>query len=531
MAADFSPDDKFVIAAIFRNVYIWHIGNKRLLTTLQAPVGVISEMFVPSDRGQIVTHLEGSDVVHVWSLGDAIGHVGTLDRLTTSIMDVKFTADDRLAYVRCKDSDELGVMDMASGQLVDLLTHESPVENFCISASGEYALVSLKSARTGTYNKIWHTAGRRIMHEFGNCVAYSVPLVNEDCMIVVLQEEPGFKAPYKILQFRLSDGAYEEMTYDSMVDFVLAEPFVTPDDRYLVILSASGYDEKNAHHLNPRICAISMRCNSPMNTYTAEDLKDRVRIRRILHVQPYAASAYTVIVLFTNEAEVPPYEHCYGFMVFDLCSGIVCHIVEDFLMPSTPLDHVLFTPDAQFCLDPQSNLFDMHTGYFLKEILPENSCRPSCLALGGRVALYADGERLFAVRLTDAQCIASVSVHGDISRLAVCHDHRTIVVGCRDGALVSFVLIDQATDDAQEVLNITASRKSPLKSEAEQMMMRSWDKIDEGNGPPYSRPPSAMHNGPPERELLKQVKPASLSRPGSDTLLYQNPNSRACIVM
>ena len=96
-----------IIIHICRHVYIWTVANGRLLTTLQAPVGIITDLLIPTARGQVVTHLGATNLVHVWSLGDAIGHVGMLDRLTRPISRMLFTSDNKVFNMRrhCKRID------------------------------------------------------------------------------------------------------------------------------------------------------------------------------------------------------------------------------------------------------------------------------------------------------------------------------------------------------------------------------------------------------------------------------------------
>ena len=67
---------------------------------------------------------------------------------------IKVTEDDQLVFVSGCESDEIGVFDMCSGQLVDLMTHEAPVADFTITGDGRYAVVSLCQARPGQYNKV-----------------------------------------------------------------------------------------------------------------------------------------------------------------------------------------------------------------------------------------------------------------------------------------------------------------------------------------------------------------------------------------
>ena len=535
--ANFSPDDKFVIATIFRHVYIWNISTNRLLTSLQAPVGIIDHLLIPSDRGQLVTQQRGSSEVHVWGLGDAIGHVGMLDRLTNSVEELKLSQDDKTAFIRCKGSDEIGVLDMRTGQLVDLLTHPSPVTSFSLTPNGKYALVATEPTKANTANKIWYMDGRKVIYEFGNVGAYSVTLQNENCLIAIEQEERAFKAPYHIKLYTFEGEQFEECRLSYEVKYMLVEPFVTPADKYLVMLTADDYSETLALHINPTICAISLKANMAVSTFSVKDLCDTVSMQRILSVRPYGHNSYTVIVFYTDEPDLcedgkrpRAYVHCYGFMIFDVCSGVVCQVIEDLVAPQTPLEQLIFTHDVSLCIDPESHIFDMGNGFFLKR-LTTTTMRPRRLALDGRVVLYAEGCVLLAVRLSDGRQVARVNLHGQVTTLEVCHDERTIMLGCADGSLLSYVLVDVAIEGAEPVLTAMPSRQNALAQTTSSLASRSWDKVEADCVPPYSRPPSAISLGPSDKRLLQQVKPVPRVRPTSETVLYANSRSKACSVM
>jgi len=60
--------------------------------------------------------------------------------------------------VSAAGSDELGVFDVTTSQLVDLMTHEGPVADFTITSNGAYMFVALRHARLGRFNKVIYIA-------------------------------------------------------------------------------------------------------------------------------------------------------------------------------------------------------------------------------------------------------------------------------------------------------------------------------------------------------------------------------------
>ena len=71
-------------------------------------------------------------------------------------------------FHRCRHSDELGVVDMTSGAMVDLLTHDTPVEDYAISPDGNWVLVSTAPRLRGTAHKLWNMGERRVVQESGD---------------------------------------------------------------------------------------------------------------------------------------------------------------------------------------------------------------------------------------------------------------------------------------------------------------------------------------------------------------------------
>jgi hypothetical protein len=152
---------------------------------------------------------------------------------------------------------------------------------------------------------------------------------------------------------------------------------------------------------------------------------------------------------------------------------------------------------------------------------------------------------------------ASLCVHGQITALTVCHDSRTILVGCEDGTLLSYVIIDLPTDsDCHQIIlqglgtrqSITSNGRRP-STVSGCGLSRAWDKVDRvtGSAPPYSRPPSAvLPSGPSDKLALGLARSSWTDSEGnsqqqqhlggrraSSSQLYRlnSCRSQACVVM
>ena len=556
-SAHFTPDDQMVISAIFRNVYVWSISTHALLAVIQGPVGIIDGVFLPSYRGQLITHLKNSGIIQGWNLRQAMNENGYCDRVTKAIEEIKISKDDSKAFVRCEKSDEIGVFDMKTGKMQDLLTHDGRVVRFTVSSNGTHVVVSVLSSKNNVANKVWYLNERKILYEFGTSPAYSVPLANQNTVAIIYQEELTFKYPFDFVLLKLNGDNFDDYRVHNAVNFILSEPFVTAEDKYLVCLTADDYDEVRAFYVNPTIFAIQLTTNTNnhaengqngntngtnglkggwhVETYSAFDFKDSVEMTRILHVRPHPLGPYCVLVMFTRESDpltanevINGYHHCYGFMVLDLCSGVLCQVVQELIVPPTPLDGVMFTPNMRYCIDTKSNVFDLDSGFFVKQIFTEE-LRPRALALNGEIVLFFQNTMLFAVRLKDCKPIGSVNVHKEITTVVICHDWRSVVVGCKDGSILSYAVLDLELDEkksGEEIMNIANKQQLLSLTFRLNSACRIWDKVSPPTGRPYSRPPSGSSTGPSDGELLRRIAPSAKQKPSLELT-----RSATCAVM
>ncbi|XP_061175047.1 NACHT and WD repeat domain-containing protein 2-like [Saccostrea echinata] len=540
--AEFTHGGKFVIATIFRNIYLWNVATNELVTTIQAPVGIVKEMLYSPKRSLLITHIEHCHEIQVWNLDDAVKPVNLLDKLTGPISDIQLTQDGETAYVMCKGSDEIGVIEMRSGIMVDLLTHESPVVNFAITPSGDYALVSLEPKKKDICTKLWNLQERQVIKEFGNASGYCISPHKSNFILFVSQQEVAFKAPYFITMFQMSDGEVEEFTHPLALRFVLEKPFLTSNDKYLIVLTAHEYHESRDEYETPTICTFSMDEEMKVSYFTPDSFRDSILIDSIVDMQPCFDNPYTIAVMYRSK-EILDYNDNspfgglgggarYGFMILDICSGSVVTICDPFLVPSFKLKRkLLFDESYSFCLDDQSNVFDLREGCYIGQ-LPKQNSPPRVIALNGTVVIYYDRSVLSAYRLSSGEIIAHCDVHSNICCLKLSRDQRTLVVGCEDGSIASYVLIDPRVEDPDTVLEHLGSRQlTEPKIVSGRRSSIPWDKVEEGGSAPQSRPVSAIATDKTDKIILKEIEPAPAFRPSSDTLMYLSTKSKACSIM
>jgi len=152
----------------------------------------------------------------------------------------------------------------------------------------------------------------------------------------------------------------------------MESPLLSPGDRYLVVLGADSYDQAAAHYVDAYLTAVTLRSDTATSTaYHADDLRRGggvPAIQRILAVRTCPSNSYNVAVFYSNESDrvggrggrgagtgwrtvgglhAPVsyeaegrtdtttvtsdggYQHNFGFLILDVCSGIVCQVRLD----------------------------------------------------------------------------------------------------------------------------------------------------------------------------------------------------------
>ena len=93
----------------------------------QAPIGIITSLLASQTGSLLVTHTRGSTDLHLWNVESATKSIDCPDKLTAPVQRLLVTKDSSLAFVQCCHSDEVGVIDMRTGKMLDLLTHDCKV--------------------------------------------------------------------------------------------------------------------------------------------------------------------------------------------------------------------------------------------------------------------------------------------------------------------------------------------------------------------------------------------------------------------
>ncbi|RUS88580.1 hypothetical protein EGW08_003680 [Elysia chlorotica] len=567
--ADFTKDSDFVVGTIFRNVYVWQISSGSLVTSIQAPIGIITDLMVAKTRSQVVTHMKGSRNIEVWNIDAAVRKVNTPDKLTDSISDFQLTSDGRLAFVRCCQSDEIGVVSMTNGSMVDLLTHDNPVIDFAITPDGGWALVTTQPRLKGTAFKLWNLSERRVVMEVGNVAGHCVSMNQKPKIVMLAQKDTTYKSPFYISVLHIVDGEFYEHAYMHTITTIRSKPFMTDNDQFLVVNSTveppstlSTSDDVNSvgsssptFHTEPKACIYVFDVERGMKVTVCDafSMKFEEHLLDILEVRPCSQPNRSLVAAifsckekqssldddlsdggYASSSSANAAAGCpYGFFLLDAATGNLAQLCIPFPKPSLGVgsNPLIFSTDCTLCLDEQSNIFHIPSGEFIGQLAsPLNP--PRAFILRNTVVLYYHESTLLVIRISDGVPIAQCDVHSSICRLQVCPDDRTVLVGCQDGGVLSYTIVDPAWENPSQILSCLPSREVGDQTKlGAGLHRRSWDKVEKDSVPGYQRPPSAMTAFSSDKYVLREIKALLRPRPKSDSHAEVGGRSQACSLM
>ncbi|XP_041358187.1 NACHT and WD repeat domain-containing protein 2-like [Gigantopelta aegis] len=301
--AEFSQDGQMVIGTIFRTICVWNSWTGELVTSTDAPVGIITSLVVSTYHDTVITHTDKSSEIHIWNITGEVHKLNTLDKLSGPIKDIQVAGDSSMAFIRCDDSDEVGVIDMHRGVLLDLLTHEQKLFDMTSTPSGKFLLVSMSPHLSDTATKMWDIAERKIIREFGNVPGYCVSMNRKEDFIFVGQKDPLFQSPYYVTLFHFVADTFLQTQHDQGLMNVTLKPCFTIDDRFLVVLSVSQDLKSGDSRERPTICVFDIQRKIVLSYYTADNLGLGDRLVNIVAIKPCPTMGDAVAVIYST---IPP---------------------------------------------------------------------------------------------------------------------------------------------------------------------------------------------------------------------------------
>jgi len=544
-----SHDNDVLMTSLFRNIQFWNLKTgKPMETTILAPVGIITKVIQSRFQSQILTVQQDAQCVQVWNLKDYVMDVTTLDRLTSPIDRLILTEDNFFCFATGCESDEIGVIDMRTGLLVNLLTHESEVVDITPTCDGSFVFVAVNPSKTEFCNKIWSVNDRKIVKEFGQVLGHTVAVRKSKTIIHIAQASTMYQAPFTITIFNFSSGTCEEFTYDFIINHAISKPFVTYDDTYMALLTADQYLEKEACYNNPAVCAFYLKGRYMHSIIGKNELSPFLDNRHIIALVPIPMNSTEIIAIYQVKISGCKQSSGYGFVSVDLAMGTILRYSDNFMPSTTDLNALYLTNDGSLCVNANLGMiFAMNSGKRVGTI--GNRMSKLALLKNGEVAAYYRGSHLIVERIEDNRILGECDVHVDICHIKASNDDKTIMIGCVDGTVLGYVIIDPEKDEINRLILAIASRQvvedePPETKEvvkARRPHTATWDRTN--SSAVTVRPLTARNQkfgSSSDREILTKIRPVyrtvsavktARNNSGVHRLTSSYEKSRTCSVM
>lgn len=292
---------------------------------------------------------------------------------------------------------------------------------------------------------------------------YDWSIVSYDLIGVGLTGETAFDTFF----FALPDGD------------VVGKPFITECGQYLAFILQSKDDEKSTSSgFTTQLLVYSFeKCWRGLKFITLKDIWSGVGEQdRMLDIQLFNDDNALIVYGY----DLASFDHlpngvysrsknvAKGCFVYSFKNDNVIKRMENFAQPTTNIENLILSSQRHFVLDrhngqlfstmdnEQVNALDLSTSKVLPKCV--------CLLMNGRyVAMLSSSRReLLIERAEDGVRKARVFLHGVADHIQGATNDSTIIIGCRDGRILSFTVVVEMADHRLEV-NALPSRRSSIK--------------------------------------------------------------------
>lgn len=508
--AIFSMDDSSLLVSLFRNIQVWSLQTSNLLQhPITTSVGIVTNILLSPLQNQILSLQQEAECVQVWNLSNSSLELTSTEKVNAPIDSIVITADNSLCFTKGDNCTEVAVIDMTSGTLANFLSHPSVVEELVPTNDGSFLLTTVKPEGDELYHKIWSLKERRIIEQFGKTKGLSIALRKSRKLIHINQSAVTYRAPYRINIYSFEE-SFDKTVYDFLINNIIGEPVITSEDTYMVFLTADECQETAAVYSNPAICMLYLQGRYMHNVIGKQDLGTFLDTRNLVSIVPIPESRTEIIATYLQQPqEEYNISESYGYATVNLATGTLLKYHDNFMAQGTDLRTLYLNNTGSQCISSQTGfVFDMKSGSRVGKV--NNARSPISLLYNGATVVYFKGCYLIAERVSDNTVIATCDVHVDICYICAGNDGRTVMVGCVDGTLLSYAVIDEEQVTSTEVLKSLPTRATQGSSDkGRPLTARTWDSIDsERQETPVSRLSSATSNLQTDKEILRKIRPA-----------------------
>lgn len=447
--------DKIIVCSLFRDIIVCTVSDNQVLKTLHAPVGgIVSDIIIvdPYIIGKVDQSHDSSEVM-IWKTDPSclFSKIETSqDKLTKSVN--KLHVGESVAIATCENSDEMGVIEISTGTLIDLYSHSSSVVNSCLSSCGKWAFVTVNNNHNA--NILWSLEARKISYEFGSCrtTVYIVQMKSVSGFLCISNHSTTIEYPNFVTTQILCDADMENSHSMTTLDienvkFLCEEPSSLRSDTILVFLSDEYRYEDREIRTREILTIWTRKDNSTgkgvSETVSAIQLGEQINrsIEKILTVKTISSHEDVILLLYKSQ------DHEVGIMLFNCRSLEVIQFLELFEMLPKNIDiKDIFLSNTGSYIFYQStcSVVDVTSGECVGNVPMEwnSEYQFRCFALRDTILVLSHKAKLMAWRLPGICKIGQIELKEEITCVTKCVDDFTLMIGCMDGSVLSYALVD-----------------------------------------------------------------------------------------
>lgn len=432
----FTKDNQYVVAGIRNSIYIWDCSYGNLLKTLDAHYGRITCLIsFNTDIKDLVISSSMDKTIKIWNMKSILEKESQIDKLDKPIENIYLSTEASLALAQSRN--QLALISLKNGKIIKMLHNDKYGSLFsccCLTSRGDFA-ASAESNKLiiweiETYNNSKVTYASDAFPS--NFTIKQLIFFNSEVNILLGLIDNNTKQ-ISIMNYTIPDGDlvykidYSIKTFADYKDFV-----VSSDDTYL------------AFYRNDKKTDLIAVFNAELGTHV-HNIK--------LQYTDYN-SVFNIVALHSNPNHIA---------LIDSEKGSLINIRDKKFIRSVAKWNGKSTKDGKYGLYSPSRggleIIDLKTGSKIKTLIPKIAEGvfdiETILTQDDQfVIYYHSGRRTIRVfRFNDAIEIANFKCQAKVKCLRACQDGKAVIVGCEDGSISLYLIVDSISNECKDYLN------------------------------------------------------------------------------
>ncbi|CAG2228574.1 unnamed protein product [Mytilus edulis] len=510
--AEFTPEDKYIVASRYTFLAVWDTVTGNPLRVLQSSVSPILRVYTSNAVNKVVSLLADNSF-QVWNLENIDSNIlhsnnifpGNVFGAQLSTVSQKIVAFEGRVP-------EAKVLSLRNGQVTDILQHshntDDKVRQVILSPNGRFAVTRGQRAEDMTEGStvwrvlrddvVWDLEASKRTHYSGNNRFVNFTKDSEYAVFISLVNYSRYDwsdNTYALSVVQAENGITRTVPFPPCTEFVSPPCIVlcgsTNYFTAIVQICNKTHDPKSkkerSRHYEVQLLLEDISGTEEETTFLkiqnvleeAEedcqfiDVKTNLKNQLVLMY----AKGLDQYVFEMEKGLVRPSYIQKGLIVYDFKNkGILKHIPE-FLSPSSDINNLTLSRNSMIVMDQNRSVFNVVNPKSVIPIDKQFGIGTPRFVLDGRfiVGLTPNFREVIVVRTCDGIVKGHMFVHGCATCVSVGADDRTVVVGCEDGRVMILTIILELCDPVREIIQSFPSRQIKPEKEPDSMRLIKKD--------------------------------------------------------